>query len=318
MKRIFVSLLAVAFTLSAFAQEMNVATFNVRCGGPRKSAAAPRKGDYKKYNGWDDRKQHLCDMINFEAFDVFGVQEARYPQMLDMVDRLPDYAYIGGGRDDGAQKGEHCAIFYRKAKYKVLEQGNFWLSDTPDVPSYSWNAKYRRICTWGLFQNKKTKELFYFINTHVNWGLSSPNSAKMLVEFVKEKCTKTDNVILTADFNATQDSDLYKIITSNGFEDTYESSKYRFAPTGTGQGFRINYFTHRRIDHIFVSKGIKSSRYGVLTYHYYRDMKAEEKEMDTAAPKEIKGEDRSIHCLSDHYTVQSFITLKKSEKKSKK
>ena len=66
MKRIFVSLLAVAFTLSAFAQEMNVATFNVRCGGPRKSAAAPRKGDYKKYNGWDDRKQHLCDMINFE------------------------------------------------------------------------------------------------------------------------------------------------------------------------------------------------------------------------------------------------------------
>lgn len=318
MKRIFVSLLAVAFTFSAFAQEMNIATFNVRCGGPRKSATAPRKGDYKKYNGWDDRKQHLCDMINFEAFDVFGVQEARHPQMVDMVDRLPDYNYIGVGRDDGAEKGEYCAIFYRKAKYKVLDSGNFWLSETPDVPSKGWGAKYRRICTWGLFQNKKTKELFYFINTHVNWGEASVKSANMLVEFVKTKCTKTDNVILMADFNATQDSDLYKIITSNGFQDTYESSKYRFAPTGTGHGFRPNYFTQRRIDHIFVSEGIKSSRYGVLTYHYHRDMKAEEKEMDTAAPKEIKGEDRSIHCLSDHYTVQSFITLKKSEKKSKK
>ena len=318
MKRIFVSLLAVAFTFSAFAQEMNIATFNVRCGGPRKSATAPRKGDYKKYNGWDDRKLHLCDMINFEAFDVFGVQEARHPQMVDMVDRLPDYNYIGVGRDDGAEKGEYCAIFYRKAKYKVLDSGNFWLSETPDVPSKGWGAKYRRICTWGLFQNKKTKELFYFINTHVNWGEASVKSANMLVEFVKTKCTKTDNVILMADFNATQDSDLYKIITSNGFQDTYESSKYRFAPTGTGHGFRPNYFTQRRIDHIFVSEGIKSSRYGVLTYHYHRDMKAEEKEMDTAAPKEIKGEDRSIHCLSDHYTVQSFITLKKSEKKSKK
>ena len=318
MKRIFVSLLAVAFTFSAFAQEMNIATFNVRCGGPRKSATAPRKGDYKKYNGWDDRKQYLCDMINFEAFDLFGVQEARHPQMVDMVDRLPDYNYIGVGRDDGAEKGEYCAIFYRKAKYKVLDSGNFWLSETPDVPSKGWGAKYRRICTWGLFQNKKTKELFYFINTHVNWGEASVKSANMLVEFVKTKCTKTDNVILMADFNATQDSDLYKIITSNGFQDTYESSKYRFAPTGTGHGFRPNYFTQRRIDHIFVSEGIKSSRYGVLTYHYHRDMKAEEKEMDTAAPKEIKGEDRSIHCLSDHYTVQSFITLKKSEKKSKK
>ena len=315
MKRFFVALLAVTFTLSAFAQEMNVATFNVRVGAPRKSETAPRKGDYKKYNGWDDRKDYLCDMINFESFDVFGVQEARYPQLTDMLERLSDYAYIGVGREDGEQKGEHCAIFYRKKEYKVLEQGNFWLSETPDVPSKGWGAKYYRVCTWGLFQNKKTKELFYFINTHVNWGVASVNSANLIMEFVKTKCTKTDNVILTADFNATQDSDLYKIITSNGFEDTYESSKYRFAPTGTGQGFRINYFTHRRIDHIFVSKGIKSSRYGVLTYHYYRDMKAEEKEMDTAAPKEIKGEDRSIHCLSDHYTVQSFITLKKSEKK---
>ena len=315
MKRFFVTLLAVTFTLSAFAQELNVATFNVRVGAPRKSETAPRKGDYKKYNGWDDRKDYLCDMINFESFDVFGVQEARYPQLTDMLERLSDYAYIGVGREDGEQKGEHCAIFYRKKEYKVLEQGNFWLSETPDVPSKGWGAKYYRVCTWGLFQNKKTKELFYFINTHVNWGVASVNSANLIMEFVKTKCTKTDNVILTADFNATQDSDLYKIITSNGFEDTYESSKYRFAPTGTGQGFRINYFTHRRIDHIFVSKGIKSSRYGVLTYHYYRDMKAEEKEMDTAAPKEIKGEDRSIHCLSDHYTVQSFVTLKKSEKK---
>ena len=318
MRRIFVTLLAVATALSVSAQEMNVATFNVRVGAPRKSATAPRKGDYKKYNGWDDRKDILCDMINFESFDIFGVQEARYPQIADMLERLPDYAYIGVGREDGVQKGEHCAIFYRKKEYKVLEQGNFWLSETPDVPSKGWGAKYYRICTWGLFQNKKTKEIFYFINSHVNWGVASVNSANLILKFIKEKCTKTDNVILTADFNATQDSDLYKIITSNGFEDTYESSKYRFAPTGTGQGFRPRYFTLRRIDHIFVSEGIKSSRYGVLTYHYFRDLAGEEKAMDTAAPKEIKGEDREVKCISDHYAVQSFITLKKTAKKSKK
>ena len=317
MKRIVLATLIALFAISVSAQEMNVATFNVRVGGPRKSATAPRRGDYKKYNGWDDRKGYLCDMIQFEAFDVFGVQEARYPQIADMLERMPEYAYIGVGRDDGEQKGEHCAIFYQKKKFKVLEQGNFWLSETPDVPSKGWGAKYYRICTWGLFQNKKTKETFYFINTHVNWGVASVNSANLILKFINEKCTKTDNVILMADFNATQDSDLYKIITSNGFEDTYESSKYRFAPTGTGQGFRTNFFTKRRIDHIFVSEGIKSSRYGVLTYHYYRDMQGEEEGMGSAAPKEIKGENREIHCLSDHYAVQSFITLK-NEKKSKK
>ena len=317
MKRIFVSLLVVAFTFSAFAQEMNVASFNIRCGGPRKSATAPRKGDYKKYDGWDDRKAYLCDMINFESFDIFGVQEARYPQIADMLERLPNYTYIGVGRDDGHQKGEHCAIFYQKKKFKVLEHGDFWLSDTPEVPSLSWNPKYRRVCTWGLFQNKKTKETFYFINTHVNWGVASVNSANLIIKFIKEKCTKSENVIITGDFNATQDSELYQIITSNGFEDTFESAKYRFAPTGTGHGFRPRYFTERRIDHIFVSKGIKASRYGVLTYHYYRDINAAEEAMETAAPKEIKGENREIHCLSDHYTIQSFITLKKVEKSKK-
>ena len=319
MRRVFVSICAIIVALSVSAQEMNVATFNVRVGRSlQPGQERPKRGIYSKYNGWDDRKGHLCDMVNFEAFDVFGVQEASYPQMRDMQERMPNYAYIGVGRDDGAQKGEHCAIFYLKSKYKVLEQGNFWLSETPDVPSYGWGAKYRRICTWGLFQNKKTKELFYFINTHVDWGVASVNSANLIMEFVKTKCTKSDNIILTADFNATQDSKLYEIITSNGFEDTYESSKYRFAPTGTGQGFRINYYTHRRIDHIFVSKGIKSSRYGVLTYHYYRDTKTKEEEMQTSAPKEIKGEDRDIKQLSDHYAVQSFITLNNKSKKSKK
>ncbi len=316
MKRIILALFVAVFAFSVSAQEMNVATFNIRVSGPLKPGQArPKRGDYSKFNGWDDRKDHLCNMIKFEAFDVFGVQEARYPQISDMLERMPEYAYIGVGRDDGEQKGEHCAIFYLKKKFKVLDQGNFWLSETPNVPSYGWGAKYRRVCTWGLFQNKKTKELFYLINTHVNWGKSSVMSANMLVDFVKEKCTKTDNVILMADFNATQDSDLYKIITSNGFEDTYESSKYRFAPTGTGQGFRTSYFTHRRIDHIFVKKGIESSRYGVLTYHYFRDMKSNEEAMETAAPKEIKGENRDVKQLSDHYAVQSFITLKKSAKK---
>jgi hypothetical protein len=46
-------------------------------------------------------------------------------------------------------------------------------------------------------------------------------------------------------------------------------------------------------------------------------MKAEEEAMDTLAPKEIKGENRDSKCISDHYAIQSFITLK-GGKKSKK
>ena len=319
MKRILIAIFAAVVAFSATAQELNVATFNIRTSRPlRPGENRPKRGDYSKFNGWDDRKQQLCDMVNFEAFDIFGIQEANLPQIEDMLERMPDYRYIGVGRDNGADKGEHCAILYRKAKFKVLDQGNFWLSETPDVPSYGWGAKYRRICTWGLFQDKKTKNLFYFVNTHVNWGKASPKSANMIVEFIKSKCTESSNVIITGDFNAPQASELYKIFTTNGFEDTYETAKYRFAPTGTGSSFSPSRHTERRIDHIFVSVGITASRYGVLTYHYYRDKKAKEEAMDTLAPKEIKGENREAKCLSDHYAVQSFVTLKQSPKVSKK
>ena len=102
--------------------------------------------------------------------------------------------------------------------------------------------------------------------------------------------------------------------------DTYDIAKYRFATTGTFNGFNPYRYTTNRIDYIFVTNGIKVSRYGTLTYHYYRDMKAELQAMDTAAPKEIKGENRDIKCPSDHYPIQSFITLKATSqsKKSKK
>ena len=100
-------------------------------------------------------------------------------------------------------------------------------------------------------------------------------------------------------------------------EDTYETAKYRFAPTGTFNGFNPRRYTTHRIDHIFVSKGTKVSRYGVLTYHYFRDMTAKEEAMDTLAPKEIKGENRDSKCISDHYAIQSFITLKGGKKGKK-
>ncbi|MBQ3026336.1 MAG: endonuclease, partial [Alistipes sp.] len=63
MKRFFLCALMATFAFTALAQELNVGSVNVRFLTPR---------DNKKHNGWDERKGYLCDMINLEAFDVFG------------------------------------------------------------------------------------------------------------------------------------------------------------------------------------------------------------------------------------------------------
>ena len=320
MRKIFLGVMMAMFAFTAFAQELNVGSFNIRNGGPlRPGQERPKKGDYSKFNGWDDRKQYLCDMINLEAFDVFGSQEVRKKQLDEMMALLPDYDYVGVGRDDGAEKGEYCPVIYRKKEFKLLNSGTFWLSETPNEVTKGWDAACYRVCTWAYLQRKSDKARFYFLSTHLDHKGKEAriNGGKLVIDWIKEHC-KGENVIVVGDFNVTQSSDTYKVFVDSGIlEDTYETAKYKFAPTGTFNGFNPRRYTPYRIDHIFVSKGTKVSRYGVLTYHYFRDMTAKEEAMDTLAPKEIKGENRDTKCISDHYAIQSFITLKGGKKGKK-
>lgn len=141
--------------------------------------------------------------------------------------------------------------------------------------------------------------------------------SKLVVDWIKRNC-KGENAIVVGDFNVTQNSEAYKVFAESGIlKDTYTAAKYRFAPTGTFNGFNPNRYTTQRIDHIFVTNNIDVSRYGVLTYRYFREADGEEQEMDTAAPKEVKGKDYEIKNPSDHYPVQSWLTLKKGGKKRK-
>ena len=320
MRKIFLGVMMAMFAFTAFAQELNVGSFNIRNGGPlRPGQERPKKGDYSKFNGWDDRKQYLCDMINLEAFDVFGSQEVKKKQLDEMMALLPDYDYVGVGRDDGAEKGEYCPVIYRKKEFKLLNSGTFWLSETPNEVTKGWDAACYRVCTWAYLQRKSDKARFYFLSTHLDHKGKEAriNGGKLVVDWIKEHC-KGENVIVVGDFNVTQSSDTYKVFVDSGIlEDTYETAKYKFAPTGTFNGFNPRRYTTYRIDHIFVTKGTKVSRYGVLTYHYFRDMTAKEEAMDTLAPKEIKGENRDSKCISDHYAIQSYITLKGGKKGKK-
>ena len=311
MKRVILTFLVALIALSVSAQELNVASFNIRNDKVRQPDEE-RKRDYKTYDGWDDRKAQLCDMINFEAFDIFGTQEVRKHQLDDMLAAMPDYDYIGVGRDHGDDRGEFCPIFYRKDVFEKLDGGTFWLSPTPDVPSKGWDAKYNRICTWGHFLHKESGKKICFMNVHFDHrGVQARiEAAKLMLNYIKKNC-KGMSVIVSGDYNVTQTSDSYKVLAdSKILKDSYEAAKVRFAPTGTFNGFNPCRYTPHRIDHIFVSKSAKVSRYGVLTYHYFRDMKAEMQDMETAAPKNIKGENRDSKCISDHYAIQSFVTLK--------
>lgn len=322
MRKLFIGVVAAFIALAASAQELNVGTINVRTGRPLRPSETPTKGDYKRANGWDQRKSYLFDMIKLEAFDVFGAQEVKKEALDDLVAALPDYSYVGVARDDGAAKGEFCPVFYQRKKFKLLDGGTFWISETPNEVSKGWDGACRRICSWAFLERKSDKSRFYFLCIHLDHKgkVAKLEGSKLIVDWVKEHC-KGESVIVVGDYNVTQMSDSYKVFAESGvLKDCYDAAKYRFAPTGTLNVFNPRRYSDMRIDHIFLSKDIEVSRYGILTYHYYRDMDADVVDMGSAAPVEIKGENRDVKCPTDHYPVQAFITLPNANtsKKSKK
>ena len=91
-------------------------------------------------NAWPVRKEATIAMLEDVKPDVFGVQEALPHQVAYITEQAPNYKNVGVGRDDGVAKGEFMSIFWNVETMEMLEWGTYWLSETPDVPSYGWDA----------------------------------------------------------------------------------------------------------------------------------------------------------------------------------
>ncbi|MBQ7856900.1 MAG: endonuclease/exonuclease/phosphatase family protein [Alistipes sp.] len=301
MKRLLLFAVAVTTIAITTAQELNVASYNIR---------QHNKKDYKSGNGWTQRVDALCDLIRYNDFDIFGAQEVCHDQLQDMLSRLPKYDYVGVGRDDGATKGEYSPVFYDKERFTLLDSGTFWLSETPDKVSFGWDAACRRVCSWGYFRDKESRKKIWFFNVHMDHKgkVARREGARLIAERINRMCDpQKERVILTGDFNVPQGSEPYEVL-AESLRDTYEVAEVRFAPTGTFNGFKPANHTTKRIDHIFISRPLHAERYGILTYHFWSEAVGEASSLNDA-PKEISAESRTQRLQSDHYPVQVLLEL---------
>lgn len=244
------------------AQELTVASYNIRYNNA---------DDIKNGNGWQKRLPHLSRLIQYHDFDIFGSQEGLYDQLQDLKRELPEFDYIGIGRDDGEQAGEHSAIFYKRDKFDLLKSGNFWLSEDTTKPNMGWDAVCIRICTWGEFQEKSSGKKFYFFNLHADHvGIEAQKEgAKLILSKIKEM-TNGEPVILTGDFNVDQANESYILLNTSGIlKDPYDLSPVKYVNNGTFNAFNLNRKTEARIDHIFLTSHFGVKRYGILTDIYW-------------------------------------------------
>ena len=257
-KLIFCFTILLCLSQFAFAQKttsINIGSYNIRYDN---------KGD--GINAWPNRKENVKGLIKFHDIEIFGVQEALIGQLKD-ISELTDFTYIGKGRDDGKEAGEHSAIFYKKDRFKLLKSGDFWLSETPDKPGKGWDATCcNRICSWGKFQDLNTKKEFYFFNVHFDHqGVEARRQSGFLMTKKIKEIAGNSSTILTGDFNSTPETEQIKTIQTILSDSREVTKQPAYGPEGTFNSFKFDAPMDKRIDYIFVSKNIDVLKYGVLT-----------------------------------------------------
>lgn len=223
-------------------------------------------------NAWGHRKDMVNGLIRFHDIDIVGTQEGFKHQLEDIL-RLSDYDYVGVGRDDGKDAGEHSAIVYKKNRFEVIEKGDFWFSETPEVPGKGWDAECcNRICSWAKFIDKDSNKEFCVFNVHYDHQgkEARKNSSLLLMKRVKQ-IAYGQPIVITGDFNAVPDSEPIQIIYNDGrFEDSYKVSEQPpYGTLGTTNSFRLDAPMQNRIDYVWVTENISVKKYGVINDMQY-------------------------------------------------
>lgn len=206
-------------------------------------------------NSWEHRSELALDVVRVDRPDAVGMQELLPFQREAFLAACPDYDVVGRGRDaDGG--GEQSAIFFRRERLVLLDSGNFWLSETPDVPgSQSWDSSLPRMCTWARFRDLETGRGLHLLNTHFDHRgeVARREGARLIMNRIAA-LDPPGPVVLTGDLNATPTSPPLHELAS--LIDAWGTTHPDGMAGGTFHGFDGG-TDGRRIDYVLVTPGVR-------------------------------------------------------------
>ena len=272
MKKISIILLALVSVLGTEAKkastELKVMSYNIR------HAYVEAKDTGVKH--WDNRNFASVNMVNAEKPDIIGFQEMKEAQQLYMVKNLPDYEEVFESRSNTKY------ILFRKDRFQKLDQGCFWLSETPEKSSYGWGSVSIRATLWVKLKDLKTKKIVYFFDTHLDVKSYEARikGAALNVDFMKKICGKKNVQIILGDMNTENEDDL------KSFETWLQNGRKNAPDTDNKMTYNGFGFSKKptRLDHIFC-RNAEPVKYRV-----------------------IDGKNYGVEYISDHFPV--MLTVK--------
>jgi endonuclease/exonuclease/phosphatase family metal-dependent hydrolase len=195
---------------------IRVMSFNVR--GSFRDRGTP--------NAWDARAALNVETIQNRAPDVIGFQEVQSGNLETYEDVLPRYDHVLGPNYGNGARPSFNAIFFDPERLRLLDSGGFWLSETPERYSSSWESRAVRSANWACFELSGAGPSLLHVNTHldhVSKAARAGGSRLILREIAGLLRLYGDEtpVVVTGDFNCRPGTPTYRSFAEGGFVDTY-------------------------------------------------------------------------------------------------
>ena len=246
-----------AFDIAAAEEQeaITVMSCNVRTWSPTDTA--------KK--SWFYRADLVVNNIAAVAPDIIGFQEVTKVHEAYLSKARSGYNKVLAYRDN-SPLSESCPVFYNTARFTALEQGSFWLSETPEVMSKDWHSAYYRICSYVILEEKATQKQLVVFNTHLDNVSDEARINGIRVVLDKIRAFGDLPSIIMGDFNSEEDTETYRAVTEWFNDAKYQTENRQVGATYQGFGKQLD---RENIDYFMISKeGIAVNEYRVIDTVY--------------------------------------------------
>ena len=201
-------------------QAVRLATLNVHYIVLNEQDGPWSVGDWERRKGPLDAafKAVDADIMAFQEMESFaGGSGSNINLALDyLLENNPSYraAAVGDPREFPSTQ----PIFYRADRFRLLDQGWFFFSRTPDVIySRTFNGSYPAFASWAKFEPRDGSPSFFVFNVHFEY--SSRSNRRLSAELVVDRMASIVGdrpAFLLGDLNAMHGTATMKILEKAG------------------------------------------------------------------------------------------------------
>jgi endonuclease/exonuclease/phosphatase family metal-dependent hydrolase len=233
---------------------VSVMTFNIR-------------GSLYQHDGvniWANRAGLNVETIKKVAPDVIGFQELHPGNLATYLVTLPEYHFVLGPPSDEPDAHDYNPIFWKADRFEFQDSGGFYLSETPEHWSKSWDGSCFRSATWVKLLCKESDTKLLLLNTHLDHIGEQARVAgsHLILDKLTELNSARIPTILTGDFNCNPWTPDYGIATNQ----TSTDESYRLF---VKHGFTDTYLAAGNIDSMqsYTHHGFEGDAYSALNFH---------------------------------------------------